>query len=311
MPQITTSGNADVGFYAYRYQHHQAEKTLLYQLVSNYYPAFTEYLAREGKVLPDYVQREFEAYLKCGKLERGFLRVRCGNCQEERLVAFGCKRRGFFPSCGVRRMAESAALLVDEVFPHQPMRQWVLSFPFQLRFLFASRPLITGQVLGIVYRVIATHLIKKAGYPYKRPYRDGTTHVIFEPLDFMARLAALVPRPGVNLTRFHGVFAPNSKHRALITPTKLGKGNNREENCKTGDCESANHHTAMTWTQRLKRVFNIEITTCDTCGGTVKVIASIEEPAVIKQILAHLEKKLNQKNAGHHRKRGSADSRLR
>jgi hypothetical protein len=43
-------------------------------------------------------------------------------------------------------MAESAALLVDEVFPHKPVRQWVLRFPFQLRFLFASRPLITGQV---------------------------------------------------------------------------------------------------------------------------------------------------------------------
>ena len=51
-------------------------------------------------------------------------------------VAFSCKRRGFCPSCGARRMAESAALLVDEVLPEQPMRQWVLSFPFQLRFLF-------------------------------------------------------------------------------------------------------------------------------------------------------------------------------
>ena len=48
------------------------------------------------------------------------------------------------------RITESSALLVDEVFPHQPVRQWVLSFPFQLRFLFASRPLITGRVLGIV-----------------------------------------------------------------------------------------------------------------------------------------------------------------
>ncbi|MEN1933965.1 transposase zinc-binding domain-containing protein [Escherichia coli] len=54
-------------------------------------------------------------------------------------VAFSCKRRGFCPSCGARRMAESAALLVDEVLPEQPMRQWVLSFPFQLRFLFGGR----------------------------------------------------------------------------------------------------------------------------------------------------------------------------
>lgn len=63
-------------------------------------------------------------------------------------------------------MAESAALLVDEVLPEQPMRQWVLSFPFPLRFLFASRPEIMGRVLGIIYRVIATHLVKQAGYTH-------------------------------------------------------------------------------------------------------------------------------------------------
>jgi hypothetical protein len=61
-------------------------------------------------------------------------------------------------------MADSAALLVDEVLPHQPMRQWVLSVPFPLRFLFASKPAVMGKVLGIVYRAIATHLSRKAGY---------------------------------------------------------------------------------------------------------------------------------------------------
>jgi len=63
-------------------------------------------------------------------------------------------------------MAESAALLIDEVLPEQPVRQWVLSFPFPLRFLFASRPAVMGRVLGIVYRVIATHLVKKAGHDH-------------------------------------------------------------------------------------------------------------------------------------------------
>jgi hypothetical protein len=47
-------------------------------------------------------------------------------------------------------------------------------------------------------------------YRYKQPFRDGSTHVILEPLDFIARLAALVPRPRLNLTRFHGVFTPKS-----------------------------------------------------------------------------------------------------
>lgn len=54
-------------------------------------------------------------------------------------------------------MAESAALLVDEVFPEEPVRQWVLSAPYPLRFLFASRPEVTGRVLGIVYGCIDTH----------------------------------------------------------------------------------------------------------------------------------------------------------
>jgi len=144
-------------------QRHRPEQTLLYQVVDEYYPAFAALMAEQGKELPGYVQREFDDYFKCGRLEHGFLRVRCESCHAEHLVAFSCKRRGFCPSCGARRMAESAALLVDEVLPRQPMRQWVLSFPFQLRFLFASRPEIMGRVLGIVYRVIATHLVKKAG----------------------------------------------------------------------------------------------------------------------------------------------------
>ena len=59
-------------------------------------------------------------------------------------------------------------------------------------------------------------------YQLKKPYRDGATHVIFEPLDFIARLAALVPKPRVNLIRFHVFFAPNSRYRAAVTPAKRG-----------------------------------------------------------------------------------------
>ena len=67
------------------------------------------------------------------------------------------------PSCGARRMAEGAALLVDEVLPREPLRQWVLSVPFALRYLFATDPAVMGQVLGLVTRAIASHLIKAAG----------------------------------------------------------------------------------------------------------------------------------------------------
>jgi len=61
-------------------------------------------------------------------------------------------------------MTDSAALLVDDILPHQPMRQWVLSFPFPLRLLFASNPRVMTGALAIVYRAIATHLTRKAGF---------------------------------------------------------------------------------------------------------------------------------------------------
>lgn len=90
------------------YTRHRPEESLLYQLIERQYPAFHAHLARSGRTLPRFVRREFEEYLKCGRLEFGFLRVRCTECHAEKLVAFSCKRRGFCPSCGARRMAESA-----------------------------------------------------------------------------------------------------------------------------------------------------------------------------------------------------------
>jgi len=108
------------------YVRHRPETTLRCQIVQKYWPDFQAELASHGKYLPAYVNKEFDEYLKCGRLEHGALRVRCDSCHDEKLVAFSCKRRGFCPSCGARRTADSAALLVDDILPHKPMRQWVL-----------------------------------------------------------------------------------------------------------------------------------------------------------------------------------------
>jgi hypothetical protein len=451
---------------------------LLYQIVQEYWPEFEAELATHDKYLPAYITKEFDEYLKCGRLEHGFLRVRCESCHDEKLLAFSCKKRGFCPSCGARRMADSAALLVDDILPHRPMRQWVLSVPFPLRLLFASNPKAITGVLGIVYRAISTHLAHKAGfrkpvaqtgavtliqhfgsalnlnihfhmlfldgvytrvtkrcpirflkvksptkaeltrlthkiarrvgrylerqglierdngsiflspeavdasyedptnqllgssvsyriavgpqqgrkvftlqtlpdletdssfscsagevagfslhagvatkaneraklerlcryitrpavstkrlsitrngrvrYELKTPWRNGTTHVIFEPLDFISRLVSLIPKPRANLTRFHGVFAPNSQYRAKVTPARRGK-RKKSYSPDEADQSAAEKRASMTWAKRLKRVFNIDIETCSECGGDVKIIASIEDPVVIQKILAHLE----------------------
>jgi len=144
---------------------------------------------------------------------------------------------------------------------------------------YIARPAVSEQRLSLT----PTGNVR---YALKTPFRNGTTHVIFEPLDFLARLAALVPKPRVNLTRFHGVFAPNSKHRALVTPAGRGKGGNKNKD-HSDDKTPAQRHAAMTWAQRLKRVFDIDISTCEKCQGPVRIIACIEDPEVIRQILEH------------------------
>ena len=83
----------------------------------------------------------------CGILARGFLRLRCGECGHDKLLALSCKRRGFCPSCGARRMSQTAAHLVDHVMPHVPVRQWVLSLPIPLRVLLAAQPELVTPVL--------------------------------------------------------------------------------------------------------------------------------------------------------------------
>ena len=113
-------------------------------------------------------------------------------------------------------------------------------------------------------------------------------------MDFLARLASLVPRPRVNLTRFHGVLAPNAKWRGAVTPSGRGRGGRRVEPgaAPAGGAEEAADapvkRRSVSWAQRLKRVFRIDIERCGRCGGQVKVIAAIEDPAVIERILTHL-----------------------
>ncbi|MBK7961979.1 MAG: transposase zinc-binding domain-containing protein [Bdellovibrionales bacterium] len=116
-----------------------------------------------GHPLPAFVTKEFYDYLNCGILANGFLRVQCEKCHHENLVAFSCKHRGFCPSCGARRMVETAAHLVDYVLPDQPIRQFVLTFPFQLRPLLAVRPKIMSACLEISHRATTAFLLKKAG----------------------------------------------------------------------------------------------------------------------------------------------------
>jgi hypothetical protein len=114
------------------YRRREPEKTLLYEVVRDNLPAFltdAQGQSPDGQGVPWFVQKEFEKYLDCGVIDRGFCRVLCSSCGTEIVVGLSCKQRGFCPSCTTRRMLDVSFHLVDRVLPFVPYRQWVLTYP--------------------------------------------------------------------------------------------------------------------------------------------------------------------------------------
>jgi len=119
----------------------------LHQVFVQHLPEFLAAADEQGG-LPKFVRRELEGFMRCGLLEYGFVHMDCPKCGFERLVAFSCKGRGFCPSCGGRRMADTAAHVVDHVVPRTPLRQWVLSFPFEMRYRLGYDRAFCDELLG-------------------------------------------------------------------------------------------------------------------------------------------------------------------
>ncbi len=146
------------------YSRRRPEQTVLYRIVQHHLETYLM-LAREGDweghAVPFHVERDFRRYLECGILAYGFARAYCAECGRDFLVAFSYKGRDVCPSCNARRMAETAAHLVDHVFPPLPVRQWVLSLPKRLRYFLKSNPVAVSAVLHILLRVIRQELLKR------------------------------------------------------------------------------------------------------------------------------------------------------
>ncbi len=463
-----------------QYSPRRPEQTVLYQAVAQNFRTFEVLADSAGKCIPKHVTQEFEAFLQCGILTYGFLRLRCEDCQHEKLLAFSCKKRGFCSSCGGRRMAESAAHLVDEVFPKVGVRQWVISFPIPVRFILAKNPKIQASCLTLIHRAITafirkkaekkglkaklqpgavtliqrfggslnlnihyhmlflegefyeTHqgprywwvdpptdgeiqalvltlakrvirLLKKRGYiqdevdfavpdedmtqeellpelqaasvqsrialgerkgqrvrrlgsggfgefgdfqaelksplcavvagfslhaevycapgekskleklcryitrpavaeerlqlrasgdvvlKLKHPYSDGTSHLLFSGLEFVEKLAALVPAPRIHLTRFFGCLAPHSKIRSTIVPKKEETSEKTRVIAASETTPSPQKKRRRGWAELLARVFAIDMAHCPKCHGDLKPIAAILETSAIKKILDHLD----------------------
>lgn len=155
------------------YRRREPEGTLFYSVVANELAGLREALARSspyGSGLPKHVDKDLEAYLKCGILKHGFARVLCRRCHAEHLVAFSCKGR-ICPSCSSRRMSDTAAHLVDRVLPHAPFRQWVVTFPRRVRHHLAADPKLATEALREVLRVLFAWQRRRARRVGVRPDR--------------------------------------------------------------------------------------------------------------------------------------------
>ena len=119
----------------------------------------------------------------------------------------------------------------------------------------------------------------------KGAWRDGTTHLVFEPLEFLAKLAALTPRPEINLLLYHGVLAPNARWR----PQVVGYGRAPEaaarDPAEAGPIPSPPPRN-WTWAALMRRAFAIDVLACPRCGGKLRVIATVEDPLAVRQLLA-------------------------
>ena len=118
----------------------------------------------------------------------------------------------------------------------------------------------------------------------RRPWADGTTHLVFAPTAFLARLAVLVPRPRVNLLLYQGVLAPRAAWRSEVVP-------------RSGDAVPLHGVPASAmaavgrgwrWADLMRRVFAIDVLTCPRCGGRLRFVATLEASETTRRILRHL-----------------------
>jgi uncharacterized Zn finger protein (UPF0148 family) len=107
------------------------------------------YTINDQSIAP-HVTAEFERYTRCGILEHGFVRLYCKDCQAERVIGFSCKGRGFCPACGSRRALQKADRIEREVWPRVKARQWVLTFPHQVRAWLLRSPELFNEVISAV-----------------------------------------------------------------------------------------------------------------------------------------------------------------
>jgi hypothetical protein len=133
----------------------------------------------------------------------------------------------------------------------------------------------------------------RVAYRFKRPWRNGAEAVVLDPLDFIARLAALVPHPRQHLLTYHGMFAPAARGRERVVPG-WGDAQGAPPRCRQGAGALSERQEGpkavryIPWAELLRRVFRHEVLVCPGCGGRRRVLRIVETPAAVERVLAHM-----------------------
>ncbi len=121
----------------------------------------------------------------------------------------------------------------------------------------------------------------------RNQWSDGTTHLLFEPIEFLEKLSAIIPRPHINLIIYSGVLAPNAKRRKQVVNWGREPIAQSEE-----EAESSKPHQppprSLNWADLMMRAFLIDVLCCPHCHGRLRPISIIKDDAVIEKILDHL-----------------------
>jgi hypothetical protein len=128
-------------------------------------------------------------------------------------------------------------------------------------------------------------------------WRDGTSHLVFDPIEFLEKLAAITPRPAINLLVYHGLLAPHAAWRSQVVSDGRPAPDAPAPAADASPCP-ARTPSAWTWAALMRRVFALDVLACPRCGGRLRVIASVQDAAVVRTILAHLGRTLSAEAPG-------------
>ncbi|MCX5748140.1 MAG: transposase, partial [Proteobacteria bacterium] len=128
----------------------------------------------------------------------------------------------------------------------------------------------------------------RISYQLKRPWPDGRTHLVLEPVAFLRRLCGIIPPPRRHLVRYAGVFGPASKLRAKLRAlVPAAPSNDATSPSCAAPTSASGHRTRLPWAELLRRVFADDVLRCP-CGGRRSVIAIVAVPAIARAVLVGL-----------------------